>query len=76
MKKSEEFKIKRYIAEKVSLHPEYRPIPARPKATGQPKHHVDAVALWEDKTAMDRAMNGKLYLRLKDELLAELVFDD
>lgn len=60
------------VANKVKLHPDYRPIPPRPRAVGQPKHQDDAVEKWERETAEDRARNGKLYHEIKDEIIAEL----
>jgi len=60
------------IAMRVKLHPDYRPIPARPKGVGQPKHQHESNEKWEQETARDRARNGQLYNELVDEIVAEL----
>ncbi len=64
------------VANKVKLHPDYRPIPARPRAVGQPKHQEEADERWERETAEDRAKNGLLYHLIKDEIIAELENDE
>tara|TARA_R110000744_G_scaffold365419_1_gene474251 strand:- start:347 stop:565 length:219 start_codon:yes stop_codon:yes gene_type:complete len=64
------------VANKVKLHPDYRPIPPRPKGVGQPKHQDDSNEKWEEETAYDRAINNRLYHDLKDEILAELEKDE
>jgi hypothetical protein len=64
------------VANKVKLHPDFRPIPPRPTRQGQPKHQDDAIEKWNRETAMDRALNGKLYHLIKDEIIAELENDE